>query len=103
MRDQSYTGIGVDFVIQDLCATEGQGPIQDRSVEHLTAMDMAIVAARKVMVKAINDLMEGREPSNVVRVPKANRFRIVAFNGVLPNSKHWKDHSKDLEAEIRVK
>ncbi len=102
MKNQSYTGIGIDFVIQDLCATEGQGPVQDRCMEHLTSMDMAIVAARKVMVKAINDLMEGREPGNVVREPNANRFRIVAYNGVLPNSKEWKDHSKDLEAEVRL-
>ena len=101
MESQSYTGIGTDFVMQDLCITEGQGPVQDRSEEHLTSMDSPVLVVRKVMEKAIKDLMEGREPPNVVRDPGSNRFRIVAFNGVLPNSKDWKEHCKDLEAAVR--
>lgn len=53
------------------------------------------------MEKAIKDFMEGREPPNVVHDPGSNRFRIVAFNEILANSKDWKEHCKDLEAEIR--
>jgi hypothetical protein len=101
MKTESYTGIGVDFVIQDLCATEGQGPVQDRTAEHLGSMDKAVLAARKVTIKAIRDLMEGREPPNVIRDRQWNRFYIVAFNGVVPVSKNWRDHAKDLENEVR--
>lgn len=43
MESQSYTGIGLDFVFQDLCITEGQGPVQDRSEEHLTSMESPVL------------------------------------------------------------
>lgn len=67
MKTECFTGIGFDFVIHDLFATESQGPIQDRSQEHLGAMDRALVIERAIMRKAILDLQEGHEPPNVVR------------------------------------
>ncbi|MPZ14636.1 MAG: Rieske 2Fe-2S domain-containing protein [Chloroflexi bacterium] len=102
MKTEVYTGIGFDFVIHDLWATEGQGPIQDRSNEHLGAMDRAVLASRRVLLKAILDLQEGVEPSNVVRDPSRNAFRIIARNGVFPESKSWKVVAGELEAEVRV-
>ena len=103
MKWEAYTGMGVDFVIHDLAATESQGPIQNRSEEHLGAMDRALVIERQVMVKAILDLQEGVEPANVVRDPSRNVFRIIANNGVYQESaKPWKQVARDLEAEVRV-
>ena len=102
MKTEVYTGIGFDFVIHDLWATESQGPIQDRANEHLGAMDRAVMAARKVLLKAILDLQEGHEPANVVRAPERNRFRIIARNGVFPESKSWKTVAAELEAEVRA-
>lgn len=100
MTQESYTGIGFNFQIHDLYATEGQGPIQDRTKEHLTPMDIAIVVARKLMAKAIRDIQEGKEPSNVVREAKLNHFPIVAFKGVLPHEKDWRERVRELEEEI---
>jgi phthalate 4,5-dioxygenase oxygenase subunit len=100
MKKESYTGIGFNFQIQDLYATEGQGTIQDRTKEHLTPMDIAIVVARKLLAKAIRDLQQGKEPPNVIRDPKMNRFPIIAFKGVLPHEKDWKERVKELEEEI---
>lgn len=107
MRIKSYIGIGYDHEIQDgglqdQFVTEGQGPIQNREEEHLVSMDRAIVAARKVLLNAITALQEGREVINVTRDSSANRFRIVAFKGVLPGSTNWRDYGKELEAEIPV-
>jgi phenylpropionate dioxygenase-like ring-hydroxylating dioxygenase large terminal subunit len=102
MKTECYTGVGVDFVIHDLFATESQGPIQNRSEEHLGAMDRALVIERAIMRKAILDLQEGHEPANVVRTPEGNEFRIIANNGVYPASKPWKDVASDLEAEVQV-
>jgi phthalate 4,5-dioxygenase len=102
MKTDCYTGIGLDFVIHDLFATESQGPIQDRSQEHLGAMDRAIVIERQILMKAILDLQEGQEPANVVRSPDRNVFRIIANNGVYPESKPWKVVASDLEAEVHV-
>jgi hypothetical protein len=62
---------------------------------------MPIVIARKVRIKAIRDLQEGREPKNVVRDPKMNRFPIVSTSEVVPADKSWKDYVK-TEVESRI-
>jgi hypothetical protein len=102
MKRESYTGIGFNFDAQDLCVIEGAGLIQDRTQEHLVSSDMSIVVARKVRIKAIRDLQEGREPKNVVRDPKLNVFRILSTRAVVPSSKDWKDFAKEMEAKVRV-
>jgi hypothetical protein len=63
---------------------------------------MSIVVARKVRIKAIRDLQEGREPKNVVRDPKQNQFRILSTRAVVAHSKDWKDFAKEMEAKVRV-
>jgi hypothetical protein len=102
MKRESYTGIGYNFDAQDLCVIEGAGPIQDRTQEHLVSSDMSIVVARKVRIKAIRDLQEGREPKNVVRDPKLNQFRILSTRAVVDRAKDWKDFAKEMEAKVRV-
>jgi len=108
MREESFSGLGkrpdggITFQIQDLWATEGQGPIQDRTREHLMPSDQAVLASRKILVKAIRDLQEGREPANVARDAAKNRFPIVSLNEVLPDSKHWRERAKELEKEVTV-
>jgi len=47
-----------------------------------------------------HDLQEGREPKNVVREVKLNRFRIVSASQTLSNSTNWKDHVRLLEQEV---
>ena len=74
MQKDSYSGIGTNFQVQDLCVTEGMGPIMDRSKEHLTSMDVPVIVARKILIKAIMDLQEGKEPANVVRDPEPQSF-----------------------------
>lgn len=101
MRKESYTGIGFNFQIHDLYATEGQGQIQERAKEHLTSMDRAIVVARKVLVKAIRDLQEGREPANVVRDAKFNHFLLDACDDMVPNSTPWKEYIRGKEERLK--
>lgn len=100
MRNESYSGIGFNFQVQDLCVTEGMGPIQDRAAEHLTAMDRSVVLARKVMLAAIRDLQEGREPANVVREPSRNYFILDACADVVPNSRPWKEHAEEKARRV---
>lgn len=102
MRSQSYSGIGMNFQVQDLCVTEGMGVIQDRPNEHLTSQDVSIVAARKVLLKAITDLQEGKEPTNVVRDPKANYFLLDACSDLVPHSQPWKEYVRSLEGRIQL-
>lgn len=103
MKGEAYSGIGLNFQVQDLCVTEGMGYVQDRTNEHLTSQDIPIVAARKVLLKAIADLQRGREPANVVRDSKANYFLIDACSDQVPNSKPWKEYIRGLEGRIKLK
>jgi hypothetical protein len=72
--DRSYNGMGPNFNVYDAFATESQGAIQDRTREHLATTDVALAAARRLMLKAIDDVRAGNEPPGVVRDASANRF-----------------------------
>jgi hypothetical protein len=102
MRKESYSGIGTNFQVQDLCVTEGMGQIMDRSKEHLTSMDVPVIMARKILFKAIRDLQEGREPANVVRDPKRNRFLIDASDDLVPASTPWKEYIKEKTIKLEA-
>jgi hypothetical protein len=102
MAGDSYTGIGYNFQIQDVYATEGMGVIQDRSKEHLTTMDRSVVAARKIMFKAIRDLQEGREPANVVRDPSRNFFLLDASDDPVPAGQSWKDYMAEKTRKLKM-
>ncbi len=100
MRAESYSGIGTNFQVQDLCVTEGMGTIQDRTQEHLTSMDVPVIMARKLLFKAIRDLQEGREPANVVRDAKRNHFLIDASDDPVPVSQPWKEYMKEKNRKL---
>jgi phthalate 4,5-dioxygenase len=90
MNDVVYCGIPSEFFqAQDLCATEGW-PIQDRTQEHLGFGDRAIVAARNLLLRAINDVQNGQDPPGVVRDPEANHIHIVIGGAaVVPAGVDW--------------
>jgi hypothetical protein len=91
MKTESYCGMGSVFQDQDSCAAEGMGPILDRTREHLVPSDVAIVIGRKFLLKAIQDVEEGRDPPNVVREAQANRFdNVVTTSGTIPVSQDWR-------------
>ena len=100
MKSESYSGIGFNFQVQDVCVTEGMGAVQDRTQEHLVASDAPVVISRKVLMKAIQDVQKGHEPPGVVRESKRNRFPgVIGTAGFIPDTVDWKDYCKALEAE----
>lgn len=102
MKTWSYSGIGAVNLPQDLAVTEGAGPIQDRTQEHLAISDAPIAAARQVLMGAIQRVQEGKDPPNVVRDPEQNQFpQIVCTFGMIPATVNWKDYCRDLVAEGR--
>jgi phenylpropionate dioxygenase-like ring-hydroxylating dioxygenase large terminal subunit len=103
MTTLSYCGVPQQyFAAQDTCATEGAGPIQDRTHEQLAASDAPIAAARNILRKAILDVQEGAEPPHIVRDPERNAFpEIVAGYGLLPEGMTWREYSAQLVAEGR--
>lgn len=61
-RTSTYTGMGDDINVHDQWAVESMGPIQDRTKEHLGYSDKAIAAYRRLLMRAIRDVEEGRDP-----------------------------------------
>ena len=87
MQSKSFSGIGHNFQAQDACVIEGAGKIQDRTKEHLVSSDKAIVAARKLLLKGIEDVKGGRDPVHVMRDSSANSFaHIAVISEVAPRS-----------------
>jgi phthalate 4,5-dioxygenase len=102
MKTKSFTGIGFNFQAHDAFATESQGPVQDRTSEHLVSSDKAIVAARKLLLNAIRDVKEGRQPQHVLKDAKANRFsHLVVLSEIVPAATDLKQFIRDRAANLQ--
>jgi phthalate 4,5-dioxygenase len=91
-RNVSYSGIeAVIPAEQDGCATESMGTIYDRSREHLGYSDKTIIALRRLLLKSVRDVQEGKEPPHIMRNPAANDFsRLRALKGVVAAGESWR-------------
>jgi phthalate 4,5-dioxygenase oxygenase subunit len=93
MRTRSYLGMGTVFQVHDAFAVESPGPIQDRTQEHLGYTDKAIIQGRHLLLQAIRDLEQGREPLHVVRDPRENQFDdLVVRAEVIRSSTPWQTY-----------
>ncbi len=91
MVASTFIGMGRFFVVHDLYATETQGAIQDRSVEHLGQTDKAIAAHRRLLLQAIRAVQEGADPPNVVRDPARNDYDdLICADAVVPAGEDWR-------------
>jgi phthalate 4,5-dioxygenase len=60
-KTKTFTGItGINT--QDYALQEGMGPIVDRSKEHLGTTDKAIIAARSLLLEALDTVAQGGTP-----------------------------------------
>ncbi|MFM9968835.1 MAG: Rieske 2Fe-2S domain-containing protein [Burkholderiales bacterium] len=67
MKAKTYAGLGVYFQDHDKFATESQGAISDRSTEFLGAADRAVILMRRMMLAAVEDVRQGKDPLYVLR------------------------------------
>lgn len=70
MTDRWYSGLGSHFIVHDTLATETQGPVEDRTREHLGTTDKAIAASRVQLFQALRQMEQGIEPPN--RAPEGD-------------------------------
>jgi phenylpropionate dioxygenase-like ring-hydroxylating dioxygenase large terminal subunit len=100
MQSQTFTGMGSGFQTHDAFATGSQGAIQDRTQEHVVSSDIAIVAARKLMEKAIRDIHDGQEPPHVIRTAEQNNLsQLLVISDLVSGVSDWKEYTHGLEAE----
>ncbi|MPZ13545.1 MAG: Rieske 2Fe-2S domain-containing protein [Chloroflexi bacterium] len=98
MRTETFIGMGRNFAVHDTFATEGEGPIYDRTVEHLGYTDRGIIVMRKLMLQAIKNVESGIEPLGVAREPAHNHYPdLVAQDDVLSRDVPWRGHWKRQE------
>jgi hypothetical protein len=83
---ENYSGIpGVNT--QDMAVQESMGPIYDRTKEHLGTSDLAIITARRLMLKSIQEVQEGRDPIG----PFADASRVRPAEMVIPDTIMWQE------------
>ncbi len=91
-RAKTFTGIrGLNT--QDLAVQESMGRIVPRWREHLGSTDKAIIAMRRLLIEATEDVAEGRDPKG----SNPEHYRgIRAADAMLPKETPWQDAAKDL-------
>lgn len=102
MKNGWFSGLGPGFVDHDTCATEMQGPICDRSRENLGQSDKMLVRGRKIMMDALNDIRNSRDPLGVIRGDTSNwvpELRVISE--FFAENRNWKEEWLEV-AEKRM-
>jgi hypothetical protein len=74
------------------------GRIYDRSKEHLGYSDKTIIALRKMLIRAVDAVLDGNDPPHIMRDPKSNDFsKLRSLKGVLAAGTHWRKIVEGLE------
>lgn len=98
-RSRTYTGMGEDINVHDQWAVESQGPIQDRTREHLGRTDIGIIQYRRLLQRSLDaldsggPLPAGSESAGAVDGP------LIA--DLIVDQQHWKDHWRERAAALR--
>lgn len=82
-KASTYLGMGFDINVHDQWACESQGPIQDRTREHLGTSDKAIIAYRRLLSAEIEKVVAGEAPLMHLDATRAASLKgPVSFDGV---------------------
>jgi len=100
-KSSTYTGMGTDINVHDQWAVESLGPIQDRTAEHLGTADKAIIANRRILMKAIEDVRAGRDPIMTVNQGNAADFRGPVSIDTVASVENWRVEWKNVAVERR--
>ena len=95
----TYTGMGDDINVHDQWAVESMGPIQDRTKENLGASDKALAAYRRLLVRAIRDVAEGRPPLLTAGAESVHGPASIDAIGPVEG---WEAHWRQQDAQRRA-
>jgi len=92
-RTDTMTGIfGINT--QDLAVQESMGPVSDRTREHLTAADRAIILMRRILVDSVRaHVLNGTEPP---ALDPATYRGIRAADILLPKGVPWQEAASEM-------
>jgi phthalate 4,5-dioxygenase oxygenase subunit len=100
MRDGHFSGFTDNIITEDIVVQVSMGAIVDRSKEHLSPSDAAIVQARRLLLDAVQDAEAGKLPLGAQDTVDFRAIRADAR--ILPPGERWQDHYS-LAAENRRK
>ncbi|CAH2899033.1 MAG: InterPro IPR005806 COGs COG2146 [uncultured Paraburkholderia sp.] len=90
------------FNVHDQWAVESQGPIQDRTREHLGTTDKGIMAYRRLLVDAIEKTQAGEKTLMVIDEEAAAHLTGPAsIDGIAP-AERWDEYWKEADASRRA-
>jgi hypothetical protein len=98
MLTRTYVGMGPGILAQDACATEGAGPIQDRTQERLGFTDRLIVGMRMALLRAVRSLQEGDWAP-----PPPDDCNVVVREGPMPSAADWRQIFEVPPAEVAAR
>lgn len=98
---RTYLGMGEnDINVHDQWACESMGPIQDRTREHLGTSDKAIMANRRTLLQAIDDVAAGKLPPGLAQAEVAGqRIGPDTVDGIAPahDWQAWWQHAVEAK------
>ncbi len=87
-RGRSFSGIaGVSH--EDMAQQDSEGPLYDRTTEHLGVSDIAVIRLRKRLLGALRDFLRGEEPLGA-RAPVAFE-RLGGDEKTIPSDDPWQE------------
>ena len=102
-QKRTYLGMGEDDInIHDQWAVESMGPIANRTREHLGTTDKVIIANRRMLVQAIEDVQAGRTPPGLANPALASAMTGPdTVDGIAPAAS-WDPFWRDAAAAKRA-
>jgi phthalate 4,5-dioxygenase len=100
-RMRTYTGMGEDINVHDQWAVESQGPIQDRTREHLGLTDKAIVAYRMLLLSAMKQVTGGERVLMELDAEAAAQVQGPATMDGIGPAGEWREYSVSVDARRR--
>lgn len=102
MKTGNFSGV-IGAAIQDRVVQESMGPIFDRTQEHLGVSDKAVIFYRRLLLRKMQDMEEGRElPGTAVGLDYDQRAASVFMPAGEPwqNARKWIDSQEAAESRL---
>lgn len=101
-RTRTYTGMGHDINVHDQWAVESQGPIQDRTREHLGTTDKGIMFYRRMLLNALDAMKQGKPlPMHLSPDEAARMAGPASIDGVSSSSQSPEAYWQEADQQRR--
>jgi len=90
MKDGHFSGFPQTLGTEDFAILLSQGPVVDRTKEHLGAGDGAVMRVRRCLLMSVREFMEGKTPA-LAQHEGIDYRTIMPVSGVYESDGQWRD------------